>query len=264
MTASPACWWVTRPEPEASALVEELCAGGLPARAMPALAREVLPGALDGVAAELCVVSSASVLPALLARWPGGSGAPPLAAMAPRSASLLGAAGFRVGLAAEGGAVALARAIAGGWAGLGLPATLLWPTSDAGAASAEQLAAREILGGLTAHDDAPPRLVVVPCLRLLPLQGLRDAIAGALREAGAGGVAGEHPRPKNLLFHAPTAVRVWLDAWPSGAMAPARVACVGGSTLEALRALAPAGWPAPVEVPLQGLAQALAALDTEP
>jgi uroporphyrinogen-III synthase len=255
---------VTRPEPEASALVEELLARGMPARALPALAREAIPGALDGLDGELCVVSSASVLPALLARWPGGSGAPPLAAMAPRSAARLSAAGFRVALAAQGGSLALAGAIGQSWEALGRPCTLLWPTSDAGAASAEQLAARGILGGLTARDDAPPRLVVVPCVRLLPVQGLREAIAGALREAGPGGVAGEHPRPMNLLFHAPSAVRAWLDAWPNEALPPRRVAGVGGSTLRALRALAPAGWPAPLEVPLEGLPEALARWGTEP
>lgn len=257
----PPVWWVTRPEPEGSALVEILLASGVPARAMPALAREVLPQALDGVEAELCVVSSGSVLPALLARWPAGAGAPPLAAMAPRSAERLAAAGFRVALAAEGGAVALAGAIAGAWEGIGRPRSILWPTSEVGAASAEQRAARERLAGLRDGDGDPARMVVVPCVRLLPVAGLREAIAGALR--GAGGVSGGL-RPMNLLFHAPSAVRAWLDAWPTGALPPQRVACVGGSTLKAVIAHAPAGWPAPVGVPLEGLPGTLAALCGEP
>jgi uroporphyrinogen-III synthase len=255
---------VTRPEPEASALVDVLLAAGLLARARPALVRKALPGALEGRDAELVVVSSASVLPALEARWPGGRGAPPVAAMAPRSASLLAAAGFRVALSAEGGAVALAGAIAGAWEALGRPGRVLWPTSDAGARSAEQLAARERLAGLRDDAGAPVRIDVVPSVRLLPVEGLRETIAEALREAQPGGVAGDLPRPMNLLFHAPSAVRAWLDAWPVAAPAPRRVACVGASTLDAVRAHAPTGWPAPVAVPLESLSDALARLCAEP
>jgi uroporphyrinogen-III synthase len=231
---------------------------------MATLRREVYPQALDGVHAELCLVSSASVLPALAARWPDRSAAPPFAAMAPRSAGRLAEAGFRVALAAEGGAVALAYAIAGCWEGLGRPRSILWPTSDAGVARPEQATAREILSRLKAHDGAPPRLVVVPCVRLLPVEGLREAIAGALGEAETGDVAEAHARPVCLLFHAPSAVRAWLAAWPAAALPPQGVACVGASTLDAVSADAPLGWPAPVAVPLDGLPEALGRLGGEP
>jgi uroporphyrinogen-III synthase len=231
-------------------MVAALAVRGVAARAVPAQLRTPDARALDGVRAPLVLLSSASAVePVLASLGPGQR----VAAVAPRTARVARTAGLAVALEAGGGALGLATAVRDAWARLGRPDRLVWATSDAGAASDEQSAAREILAGLTGASGRPVEVDVRRCVMLAPDPGLSAAVCAAAAETTCPG----------LLFASPSAVRAFVavaaDAVPD--LTPAAVACVGRSTLDAANRAAPARWPSPERIDATALLDGIAALD---
>lgn len=229
-------WLITRPPEDTRRDVATLRERGVEARALPLLERVPLPWQADRP--DLVLLSSASVIPALLEVWPGWSPKPRIAAMGPETAARARAAGLPVALEATGGAVALARATLEALRTPGGRQRLLYPTSRDGLHSPEQAAAAAMLAE---HLD----LSRVAVLDLVPPAGLPARL-------------GEHTEGGRFVLASPSAVRALLTApW----LRPGLLLCHGASTAAALAAALPPGWPAPVLSPAASVVDAVLAED---
>lgn len=147
-----------------------------------------------------------------------------IAATAPATAAFLTSHQLGVDIAAHGGVIGLAEAVAQAWGARGKPQWhFCYPTSDAGLDRDEQLRAIELLATI-----GPVERAVV--YETHPVAGLAGALAPLLGSAWA------------ACFSSPSAVEAFLDARPPQTQAPAHAVCFGRSTAIRWNALHPAGW----------------------
>ena len=141
--------------------------------------------------------------------------------MAPETAARAASAGLPVTIRATGGAVRLAEAVVAAWEALGRPATALYPTSQAGHASAEQNAAVALLAPYLRVE----RAIVVELKR-------PEGLDARLRAVPAGA---------RWVVASPSAARALFAC--AGLPPASRLLCYGASTFAACDP--PPGWPAP-------------------
>lgn len=217
----PGPWIITRPLDEALRDVGALSARGVVALALPVLERVALPW--RSPRPDLVILSSASVIGAVVEAARGWDPAPAFAAMAPETAARARAAGLQVQVESSGGAVALAEAALGALERLGSPRTALYPTSRAGLSSPEQEEATRLLRAR--------------------LEVWRVAVVDLVRPLDLDQRLAEAPERARWLLASPSAVHALTQA---PRLPPAaRVLCHGRSTLAAFAGRAPVGWPAP-------------------
>ena len=203
--------------------MQALRSRGARARALPCIAREALPWPDDlapvhdgGATIVLC--TSPYTAGQVIARWPAlsavAAGAPlSCAATAPTTARLLEDAGLPVSIRAQGGVVALARAIAETTGG-GQRPLVLYPTSDLGEESDEHAQALAMLA---------------PCADVMG-----GVVYSTRPAAELDGAVRDLERDAALLFFSPSAVTALVAATARAGIAlPATVVCVGGSTARA-------------------------------
>jgi uroporphyrinogen-III synthase len=203
-------WVMTRAQPEADEDVAALRAVGVAAISVPCIEQVALPWPeWRPEGPRVILVSSPFGAQQLTRVWPRlPEPKPAVAAMAPTTAARLEQAGIPVEIRAEGGIVALARAVQR-WhlnRGGGLLA-VLYATSDVGARQPEQ---EEALGMMRAF--AKVDRVAVYSTRAP--HGLEERLK-ALKP------------PVSLAFMSPSAVE---HALPHLALVPSAVACIGQST----------------------------------
>lgn len=217
-------WLITREALEAEADCALLARRGVTARPAPCIEFAPLPWprwrAEAGV--PLTVLSSKHAAVCYLAQ-PDRAGL--VAAMAPTTANLLASQGVSCAVVAQGGAVALAQAVRAAWTLGGQPRWhVRWPTSDAGPATLEQGEALQLLAQVGPVQREPAYRTTVPA-------GLEASLAPLVRQ------------PWCATFSSPSAVEAFLSHLPADARAPARVLCLGRSTLRAWEAHRRPGWP---------------------
>lgn len=210
MRAVDPVWLITRAQPEADEDVAALRAVGSTAIALPCIERVALPWPeWKPEGPRVIVVSSSFGAQALAQVWRRlPEPKPAVAAMAPATTARLEQAGIRVEIRAEGGIVALARAVQR-WhlnRGGGLLA-LLYATSDVGTRQPEQ---EEALGMLRTFAKVD-----------------RVAVYSTRAPAGLEARLKALKPPVSLVFMSPSAVE---HALPHLALVPSAVACIGQST----------------------------------
>jgi uroporphyrinogen-III synthase len=147
-----------------------------------------------------------------------------VAALAPSTTALLSEHGVQVDVAARGGVIVLAEAIAQAWRALGRPRWhFRYPTSDAGLEREEQAQAVAVLSEL-----GPVERQVVYETRAA--DGLPESLSEVLLAQWA------------ACFSSPSAVDAFLGAVPSGAAPPAHAVCFGRSTAQRWNARRPPAW----------------------
>lgn len=215
-------WIITRPADEADRDVAVLRAHGLDATAIPLLERAMLPWTAERP--DLVLLSSASVIPAVLDHWARWSPQPRVAAMLPETAARARQSGLPVDVAAPGGAVALAEAVLDAWARLGRPARALYPTSQAGLDSPEQARAIARLETCLLVDR-------VAVLELRTPIDLDDRV-------------GRAPAGARWVIASPSAARVLFQTHE--VPRPSMLLCHGASTCDVALSMLPPGWPSPL------------------
>jgi uroporphyrinogen-III synthase len=204
-------WAITRAEPDASRVCDELRAAGVVAVAVPCIERvpcEVVPWRPS--AHRVVVLTSAGTVEALGQRIIDAA-PDEVAALAPATARAVERLGLKVTVESANGVVALAHAIAARLERRGVVAPAFWyPTSDAGLEQDEQREAVARLGLL-----GPVTRPVAYTTRAPP--ELKATLAGLRLPFGA-------------FFASPSAVANFVAASPPR---PERVVCWGASTLRA-------------------------------
>lgn len=211
-------WAITRADADARRVTEALRAAGVDAFALPCIERALLPvPRWRPEGHRVVVLTSPSAVDAVAAVLPSVR-PDELAAIAPTTSRLLRERGGRPTVEGFGGVVALARAIEQRLAHRGVSDPVFWyPTSDAGAASAEQQEAVRRLSAL-----GPVTRSIVYQTRAPP------ALESQLKAL---------PARFGAFFASPSAVSNFFAAQPRS---PERVVCCGESTLTAARAFFPA------------------------
>jgi len=224
-------WLITRAVEEAAPLVERLERIGIPAAAFPCIERrpiEWIPDLETGSRrAAIFMVTSPFGARCLMAHWPQIQGRGKVAAMAPSTASVLEQAGIPVEISATGGALALARAVAGETQASN--PVIFWLTSAAGLAEPEQEHAAALLANvgelhrIIAYETRAP-------------QELGEQM---MRWRG---------RRASAVFFSPSACKHFLAARGASGQGPLleRIVCIGQSTLRAWSELRPRDLPSPI------------------
>lgn len=205
-------WVITRAQPDADADASALRAAGFEAVAVPCIERVALPWPAWPPTGRPRVVFVTSPFAGrqLVQAWPLDA---TVAALAPITSAKLREAGVPVAIEAEGGVVALARALEA----RGGPVDVLYPTSDVGLQQEEQAEALKILSTFA--------------------QVTRAAVYATRRPDGL-----QLPKGARYVFMSPSAVE---NALAGGDLSAEAVACIGQSTVRAFRALA--AQPAPTQ-----------------
>jgi uroporphyrinogen-III synthase len=216
-------WLITRESAAAQRECTSLKARGVDALAVPCLTFVPRPWPTwDAQAGEAVLVLTSQR--AAQAAIESGQPWRFIAATAPATAAFLTSHHLGVDIAAEGGVIGLAQAVAKVWSARGKPQWhFCYPTSDAGLDRDEQLRAVELLATI-----GPVERAVV--YETHPVAGLTGALAPLLGGAWA------------ACFSSPSAVEAFLDARPPQAQAPAHVVCFGRSTATSWNARHPPGW----------------------
>ncbi len=217
MKAPSTIWVVTRPLAEAKALVRALGAQGVLAKALPCIERQKVsfpewPGTPRGVP----FVFVTSPYAAECVPWRRLRGVR-VAALRPKSVQVLERKGVACEVTAQGGAVALAKALSAHAKKAKRGAIdVLYPTSDLGGGEAEQQKARAVLAKL-GRVTAP---VVYRTVAPARLPERVRALAS---------------RPMGLVFTSPSAVRNFQAARARARVRPQvrGVVCLGRSTARA-------------------------------
>lgn len=204
-------WAITRAEPDARRVCDELRAAGVEAVALPCIERVPCPVPPWRPSAHRVVVLTSAATVDALGSALEATEPHEVAALSPATSAAVARRGVRVTVESPGGALALAEAVAERLERRGVVDPAFWyPTSDAGLERDEQLEAvarLELLGPVTRPvayvTRAPPGL---------------DAAVARL------------PVPFGAFFASPSAVAHFVGA---GAPLPARVVCWGESTLRA-------------------------------
>lgn len=216
-------WIVTREAADAAREVEALRARGLVARAVPCIATRWVPWP-SWAPAEGESVTLFTSRRAVRAWVEAGSPAMGLlAALAPRTAQALHSLGVAPRVLAEGGALALARAVVAEWRRVGTPRwQVRYPTSDVGEVQDEQRQALAMLEQLGPVERRAVYLTRAP-----------DGLALQVDEATRG--------PYVLTLASPSAAKHFIEAQAS--RAPEQVVCIGASTVRAWDSSRPSAWP---------------------
>ena len=224
-------WLITRAVEEATTLVERLDRLGIAAAALPCIERAAIGWTpdLDGWAGRQVIFMVTSPFGArrLLAYWTQLRGLGKIAALAPSTSGVLERANLTVDIAASGGSLALAQAVAARPEAQG--AVVVWLTSAAGLVEPEQEEAARVLRGvgelqrIVAYETRSP-----------------DGLGEQLRLW--------HGKRVGAVFFSPSACRSFVAARNASGTGPLleRIVCVGQSTLRSWSQLRPRGLPAAV------------------
>ncbi len=208
-------WVVTRAQPDADADAKALRALGLTALTVPCIERVALswPAWHPGAARQVILVSSPFAAIQLALAWPAlRHPRPAVAAMAPITTERLAQQHVPVAIAAEGGVVALARAVLTWHQQHPGPLAVLYPTSDAGLRQPEQDEAVALLATCAEVERAAVYSTRAP-------RGLDAQLAAV-------------PAGHGYVFMSPSAVENVLASFARAGQThfAAAVACIGQST----------------------------------
>jgi uroporphyrinogen-III synthase len=224
-------WLITRASEESAPLVERLGRLGVPAAALPCIERREIEWTADLDAGShrmtIFMVTSPFGARCLVAHWPQLRGRGRVAALAPSTAQVLERARIATDISARGGALALARAVAGQVASA--RPLILWLTSAAGAGEPEQEEAAAVLANagelhrIIAYETRAPQ----------------DLPRQLMRWQG---------RRASAVFFSPSACRNFLAARAAAGDGPVleHIVCIGRSTLRAWSELGAHDLPPPV------------------
>lgn len=232
-------WLITRALQEATALVERLDRLGIGAAPLPCIERvpiEWMPD-LTGWAGRqtIFMVTSPFGAQRLLAYWMQLRGRGTIAALTPATSAVLERANLTVDVAATGGSLALAKAVAQHLTGdkhdrpHAQGPVIVWLTSAAGLVEPEQEAAARVL-----RDVAELHRIVAYETRS------PDGLGEQLRLW--------HGKRVGVVFFSPSACRSFVAARNASGTGPLleRIVCVGQSTLRAWSQLRSRGLPAAI------------------